>query len=262
VLVAGGYGVAQYASASDAPTPLAKTAATDGGRATVPPAQATAVPTSPPASGPSASVSTPSSQPAEGRAPSAPATPSASANAEGELDATRVTPAQLPDNTAQKWKPLVPPRTQKLDHDFQLNECVTVRGATTWQQQGFVSTHKTPAVQDSLGFADEASARSAYRGLVDDMNTCEATSRALQGQYGLPADAHVTRTAATGNGAAWSRAWTGVQGISAAGAQSNHVYAVQRGSVLTLLHFDEWASAAPQSYDTKGDPGVLARLSH
>ncbi|MFG2816494.1 hypothetical protein [Streptomyces sp. NPDC048410] len=188
--------------------------------------------------------------------------PSSPAKTASELDASRVTAVQLPDNAAQQWKPLVAPRTQKLDHDFRLNECVAVHGATTWQQQGFISTHKTPAVQDSLVFADDASARSAYRGLIDHMNTCEATSQGLQKQYGLPTDARVTRTATTGDGAAWSRVWTGVQGISAPGAQTNHVYAVQRGSVLALLHFDEWASAGPQSYDTKADPAVLAQLSH
>ncbi|WP_146075304.1 hypothetical protein [Streptomyces sp. Ru71] len=169
--------------------------------------------------------------------------------------------SQLPDTAAQKWKELAPASVRKLSQDFQLNECVRVHGATAWQQQGFISARRTPAVQDSLAFADEATARSAFRDLLADMKSCQATSRALQKQYGLPQDAEVRQTAATSDGVAWSRSWTAVEGLSASGAQANHIYAVRRGSLLVLLHFDEWDFVAPRSYDTAGDAAVLAGLT-
>lgn len=243
------YTATQHANASEAPAPPVEVAATVGSQMTAPPRQTP--PTPRPSTEAGKPVVAPTSTPS--RAPER--------AQKTTLEASRVTTAQLPDGRAQKWKELAPPSTRQLSQDFQLNECVTVHGAATWQQQGFISAHKTPAVQDSLAFEDEAKARSAFRKVVADMNTCEATSRALQKQYGLAADATVEQTAVADNGAAWSRSWTAVQGLSAPGAQANHVYAVQRGSVLILLHFDEWDSAAPRTYDSEGDADVLAGLS-
>ncbi|MFJ4779292.1 hypothetical protein [Streptomyces sp. NPDC088762] len=177
------------------------------------------------------------------------------------LEAEQVEPAQLPDNAQQKWKELGPALTQPLTQDFQLNECVSVPGATNWRQQAFISSHKTPAIQNSLSFKDEAAAKAGYQKVLDGMNSCAQTSQALQKQYRLTPDAAVSPTASIDNGRAWSRRWDAVQGISAAGPQTNHIYVVQRGAVLTLLSFDEWDSAAPASYDPRSDASVLAMLA-
>lgn len=263
------YGLAQHADASDAPpSPAAGSAASVG---------------SAPAAGPGESApagQTPSKQPAAGgpadSAPSASASAGKGADkstdkasktvksgggAVAVLEAERVEPAQLPDNAQQKWKEIAPAVTQPLTQDFQLNECVSVPGATNWRQQGFISSHKTPAIQNSLSFKDESAAKAAYQKVLDGMNSCAQTSQALQKQYRLTPDATVQQTAATDNGRAWSRRWNGVQGVSAAGAQTNHIYVVQRGAVLTLLTFDEWESAAPASYDPRADAAVLAVLT-
>ncbi|GAA2425358.1 hypothetical protein [Streptomyces glaucus] len=245
------YAVTQYADASQTPAPPASTAANR--QVTAPAAQQSARPTSHTSVTPAnpASTLTPTQGPSQ-----------APEHAEDTtLAASRVDSTQLPDSAEQKWKELAPPSTRKLSQDFQLNECVKVHGATAWQQQGFISAHKTPAVQDSLAFQDEASARSAFRQVLADMDTCEATSRNLQKRYGLSADVEVGRTATVTDGAAWSRTWTAVEGLSAPGAQANHIYAVQRGAVLVLLHFDEWDTVTPRTYDPAGDADVLATLS-
>lgn len=254
------YVVTDHADASEGQAPPAAAATAD--HRTTAPATTPTGPTGPaaPAATPSAAQAPPAV--AEKAAPATtPAARATGAAGEKALAATRVTARQLPDRTAQKWKELAPPSTRQPGPEFQLNECVTVRGATGWQQQGFISAHKTPAVQDSLGFPDAASARAAYRAVLTGMKDCEATSRALQKRYGLAADARVRQTATAGEAAAWSRTWTAVQGLSAPGAQANHIYAVRRGSVLVLLHFDEWDFAAPRSYDPKGDADVLAGLT-
>ncbi|MFJ9895904.1 hypothetical protein ACIQPR_21570 [Streptomyces sp. NPDC091280] len=179
------------------------------------------------------------------------------------LNGTQLAPSALPDYDEMRWRPISDAVTQPLDQDFGLNECVSVPGALVWQQQGFISARQTPAVQDTLSFPDEASARAAYRGVVDAMKGCAAKSRALQKQYGLAQDAEVRRTAAVADptdGTSWMRSWNGVQGFSAPGDQTNHVYAVRHGRVLALLHFDEWAAKAAPSYDPRGDAAVLCTL--
>ncbi|MEE4545075.1 hypothetical protein V2S66_24295 [Streptomyces sp. V4-01] len=148
-----------------------------------------------------------------------------------------------------------------LTGDFTLNECASIAGATAWRQQGFVSAQQTPAVQDALSFATPAAAHSAYAKLLSDMRDCSRRTRDYQATYGVTPDATVAVTASTADGTAWSRHWTGVQGISADGVQTNHVYAVQRGCVLTLLHVDEWAKRAAPPYDTSADPDVLRSLA-
>ncbi|MFF3675698.1 hypothetical protein ACFYYS_17085 [Streptomyces sp. NPDC002120] len=259
------YGLAQHADASDAPlSPAADSAASVGVAPAAEPGGSTPA------------AQTPSKQPAADAVPSASASAGKAApkstdkgskavkgggGAVTVLEAERVEPAQLPDNAQQKWKELASAVTQPLTQDFQLNECVSVPGATNWRQQGFISSHKTPAIQNSLSFKDESAAKAAYQKVLDGMNSCAQTSQALQKQYRLTPDAAVQQTAATDNGRAWSRRWNGVQGISAAGAQTNHIYVVQRGAVLTLLTFDEWESAAPASYDARADASVLAMLA-
>uniref|UniRef100_A0AAU2JRW4 PknH-like extracellular domain-containing protein n=1 Tax=Streptomyces sp. NBC_00049 TaxID=2903617 RepID=A0AAU2JRW4_9ACTN len=272
------YGLAQHAAATDAPPSPATGSAASADGAPAPGAPAAGAAESAPAG------QTPPAQPPAGATPGPSATAgkgadkgaakgtakSADKGAKGAkgggvvvaaLEAERVEPAQLPDNAQQKWKELAPAVTQPLAQDFQLNECVSVPGATHWRQQGFISSHKTPAIQNALSFKDEAAAKSAYQKVVDGMNSCAQTSQTLQKQYGLTPDAAVRQTATIDNGRAWSRRWNGVQGASAAGAQTNHIYVVQRGAVLTLLTFDEWDSAAPASYDPRSDASVLTMLA-
>ncbi|SEQ10207.1 hypothetical protein SAMN04487983_100368 [Streptomyces sp. yr375] len=198
-------------------------------------------------------------------APSAPPktqqpAPSRSQTADIPLTGTQVAATALPDQKEKRWRPISAPVTQPLDRAFGLNECVSVPGAVDWQQQGFISAQSTPAVQDTLSFPDEAAARAAYLGVLDAMKGCAEKSRALQKEYKLPEDAVVRQTADTRSGTAWMRRWTGVQGFSAPGDQTNHVYAVQHGQVLALLHFDEWDAKAAPSYDLSGDAAVLRTL--
>ncbi|MGW0367085.1 hypothetical protein [Streptomyces sp. NPDC002990] len=269
------YGLAQHADASDAPLrPAAGSAAsTDGAPAVAAAANAPAgqTPSAQPAASATPSPSTSAGKgAAKGTDDKSTGTDKGSQGVKGgkgggvvveALEADRVEPAQLPDSAQQKWKELAPARTQPLSQDFQFNECASVPGATNWRQQAFISSHKTPAIQNSLSFKDEARAKAAYEKILDGMNSCAQTSRALQKQHGLTPDAAVQQTATIDNGRAWSRRWNGVQGVSAAGPQTNHIYVVQRGTVLTLLTFDQWDSAAPSSYDTRADASVLTMLA-
>ncbi|MER7821930.1 hypothetical protein ABTX85_05120 [Streptomyces sp. NPDC096097] len=263
------YGLAQHADASDAPL-----SATAAGSASAEAAPAATPAGQTPSEQPATGAVTPSPSATAGKSPAkSPAKSADRSKDKGSkavkgggvavqaLEAERVEPAQLPDNAQQKWKELAPAVTQPLAQEFQLNECVSVAGATNWRQQAFISSHKTPAIQNSLSFKDEAAAKSAYQQVLNGMNSCAQTSQALQKQYKLTPDAAVQQTATTDNGRAWSRRWNGVQGISASGAQTNHIYVVQRGAVLTLLTFDEWDSAAPSSYDLRSDASVLAMLA-
>ena len=59
--------------------------------------------------------------------------------------------------------------------------------------------------------------------------------------------------------AAFERTWTGVGGVSAYGAQINHLYLAVRGTMLVVLHFDEFGKD-PAAYDVRNDPAVLATL--
>ncbi|MFJ3205761.1 hypothetical protein [Streptomyces sp. NPDC086989] len=249
--VAAVYGVSQQASASatDAPVPAAAAAATGAPRA----GGTVAAPAGTPAPDPARTAASP----ATGASTTPSARPSQAAPAQRVLN-----PTELPDSTRQQWRPMSDVKSLPLSGDFQLNECVTVKKATAWKQQGYLgSSRETIAVQDTLTFPDEATAVSAYRETVEAMKNCQATSRALQKQSALPQDAAVRETATTAESAAWQRRWTAVQGLSSPGDQANHVYAVQRGSVLAFLHFDEAASpgTAP-SYDFRGDATVLRTL--
>ncbi|MFJ8212147.1 hypothetical protein [Streptomyces sp. NPDC096033] len=256
--VAAVYGVSQQASASatDAAVPAASAPAAGAAATTIPRAGTTAqaAPAGTPASDPARTAAGPAAGPST--APSG--RPSQAAPTQRGV----LKPTELPDSTRQQWKPTSDVKSLPLSGDFQLNECVTVQKATAWKQQGYLgSSRETIAVQDTLTFADEATAVSAYRQTLEAMKNCQATSRALQKQNALPQDATVRETATTAESAAWQRRWTGVQGLSSPGDQANHVYAVQRGSVLAFLHFDEVASpnTAP-SYDFRGDAAVLRTL--
>ncbi|WP_220213059.1 hypothetical protein, partial [Streptomyces sp. WELS2] len=169
----------------------------------------------------------------------------------------------LPDSEAARWKPMGPANTRPVGPETRLNECATVRGAASWQQQGYVSAFKTPAIEDSFSFATEAAATGAYQNLVTDLAHCQDTSRRTQREAGLTADARVERTAATADGNAYRREWTGVAGMSAPGAQTNHVYLVRRGATVTVLQFTEMRTAAGprHSYDIRDDRATLAILA-
>lgn len=92
------------------------------------------------------------------------------------------------------------------------------------------------------------------------MGSCQSQSRALQtGELGS-SDALVTETAVTGQGAAWSRQWTGVEGFSAAGPQTDHLYAVQQGNALAIVHFDEWWHPR-RPYSTRADSDLLTSVA-
>ncbi|MFE5586976.1 hypothetical protein [Kitasatospora sp. NPDC056531] len=146
-------------------------------------------------------------------------------------------PAQLPDNAAAAWKPIAQPHTQPATHDVRLNECAAVKGAATWQQQGYVSSFKTPAIQDTFTFTDAATAQQAYTDALNAMNACQQQSRALQSAAKLSQDAQVAATATTAEGSAFSRQWSAVAGMSAPGPQTGHIYLVRHRNDLTVLQF-------------------------
>ncbi|MQS13056.1 hypothetical protein F7Q99_12360 [Streptomyces kaniharaensis] len=153
---------------------------------------------------------------------------------------------------------MAPPHTQPVTHDVGLNECASVRGALTWQQQGYVSGFKTPAIQDSFTFADPAAAQQTYQSLLSAMKTCQDTSRTLQGNAHLSPDAEVAQTGTTADGAAFARRWTAVAGMSAPGPQTNHVYLVQRGNLLTVLQFPEFSDKGATYAPTDDRPALTA----
>ncbi|MFG2907577.1 hypothetical protein ACGF13_21255 [Kitasatospora sp. NPDC048286] len=178
-------------------------------------------------------------------------------------------PAQLPANAAASWKPIAPPNTQAVTHDVRLNECATVKGATTWQQQGYVSAFRTPAIQDTFSYRDAAAAQQAYADLRAAMDACRDTSRALQCEAKLPQDAEVTTTATTDDGTAYARQWTAVAGQSAPGPQTGHVYLVRRDNVLAVIQFavpdgtpgTSGAGAPTEAEDRSALTGLADRLS-
>ncbi|MFF7633686.1 hypothetical protein ACFZB9_11120 [Kitasatospora sp. NPDC008050] len=216
--------------------------------------------------------------PAAGQAAAA---PPAGAGAVVPAVSTRLSADQLPADAAEHWQPLAAPRTQRVTSAIQLNECASISGALAWQQQAYVSSYRTPAEQDLFSFQNSAAAGSAYQNLLTQMGSCQSQSRALQTKELGSSDALVTRTATTGQdttgqsttgqdttgqstagqGTAWSRQWTGVEGLSAAGPQTDHLYAVQQGSTLAVVHFDEWAGAHAAPYSTRADGDLLTSVA-
>lgn len=169
---------------------------------------------------------------------------------------------KLPVEKTLGWKPDGPLSSQELHgQKITLNECAAVSGATLWQQQGYLSSARNAAGQQLFSFPDAATAKGAYDRLVADMSSCQATSRGLQTGEGVPQDAVVTATATAKDGAAWSRHWTGVGGMSARDIQTNHLYAVHQGEHLTLFQFDELAERPAPPHDTGTDAAVLGALA-
>lgn len=248
---------ATAAATPAAPAPQTDSSGQNGRPETVSaaPSAATPKPTSSKAS-PNASVNAPSNAPvgASGASPAAGAAQPAPAPLQ---------PAQLPDSAAASWQPIAPPHTQAVTHQVRLNECAAVDSAANWQQQGYVSSFQTPAIQDSFTFADSADAQSAYRALLTAMDGCQDRSQTLQTNAKITADAKVTKTATSTDGTAYTRVWTGVAGISAPGPQTDHVYFVQRGSVLTVLQYGVPAGTdGDRSQTVSDDQAALAALSN
>lgn len=198
----------------------------------------------------------PSDTPARGPgAAAAPAPPSA------RIRAVQLSAAQLPAAAAQKWTPTGKPNARTITgHAIRENECASVRGATTWTQQGFTGDRgQTPAIQDTFSFGSSGGARAAFKSVVTGMARCQAVTRAYQRRNHTRADAVVKQTASRAHSVAWERTWTGVMGISAAGPQANHFYLALDGPVLTDLQFTEFPGHAA-SYRFAHDPQVLAML--
>ena len=189
------------------------------------------------------------------------ASDTATASAGPTLQKGLIPPASLPAATAEQWAAEGPASNRIVaGHDINENECATVDGATAWVQQGYIGGDgQNSAVQDTFTFADAAAAQSAFRGVVVGMDGCQQTSRAMQGSNKTPADAVVLDTATQGQAEAWKRTWTGVEGLSAAGPQTNHLYLAVYANRLIVLQFTEFPGASAP-YNVAADPQVLAML--
>lgn len=251
------------AQADAIPAPFASTVSqTPGSPAATAPGkpsgQPEAVPAKPAEPVPTAVPATGSAVPVP--APPAPAKPAAPAAAPVAAPAP-LAPAKLPDAGAS-WKPIAQPHTQPVVHDVGLNECAAVKGAVSWQQQGYVSSFKTPAIQDTFTFADPAAAQRAYTDVLTAMNSCQQHSRDAQSAAKLTPDAVVNATANVAGGAAYARQWNAVAGMSAPGPQTGHVYVVQRGGVLAVLQFAVPAGApGDHILSAADDRSALAALA-
>jgi hypothetical protein len=174
-----------------------------------------------------------------------------------------VAPAHLPGYTAESWTASsAGPVRDVSGHDIELNECASIHGASTWQQQPYVSSGGNSAILEAYTFSTSAQADSAFTAVLSGMQVCQATSRALQTTNHITADAVTRETASATDAAAFERTWTGVEGISAGGLQTNHLYLAVNGSDVVVLHFDELAatSASASPYDVRSDPAVLSLL--
>ncbi|MFJ9608840.1 hypothetical protein ACIRS1_21125 [Kitasatospora sp. NPDC101176] len=241
------------------------------GETAPPPADQAAPPAStaapvPATSAPGARGGTSAPTPRASAAPAAPAAPQGAGTAAPETPLTAaVAPAglaKLPIASTFGWKPDGPLSSQDIQgRKITLNECAAVSGAATWQQQGYVSAARNPAGQQLFSFATPEAAHAAYQQLVTDMGACQTASRQLQARQGVTQDAAVTRTAETSDGTSWSRQWTGVGGLSAPDRQTNHVYALQQGTALTLFQFDELAERPGPTHDTGTDAALLTALA-
>jgi hypothetical protein len=172
--------------------------------------------------------------------------------------------SRLPAYATESWKAEALGPVRSVDgHEIKLNECATIHGASTWQQQPYWSSGGNSAVLEIYTFSSPAAAQSAAAGLRSGMRSCQATSRALQAAQHLTVDAVAEQTANAGTAAAFRRAWTGVAGLSASGPQVNHLYVATRGSAVMILHFEEFKSArsAAGAYDVHNDPSVLTLLA-
>jgi hypothetical protein len=207
---------------------------------------------------PTKTAATSASHPAASSSSAVPATGGPSA---GRAQQVQLAPAQLPALSAEKWAPVGSPSTRTIaGHDIGENECAKVDGADTWTQQAFSGGDgQNVAIQDTFVFGSASAAESAYQHLTSGMNACRQTTRALQTANKVAVDATVTETASRSDAAAWERGWTGVLGMSAAGPQTNHLYAAVDGTRLIVLQFTEFPGQAA-AYDVSADPSVLSML--
>jgi hypothetical protein len=173
-------------------------------------------------------------------------------------------PAQLPAFKAESWVAQAPgPVLTVIGHDIGLNECASIDGATTWQQQGYKSSGGNSAILETYTFKSATAARAADTGVLAGMRHCQSTSRALQAANHIRADAVCTETAHAAHAAAFERTWTGVAGMSAAGPQINHLYIALKSTTILILHFDELNTSARSAgtYSVRNDPAVLNMLT-
>ncbi|MFB7976832.1 hypothetical protein [Streptomyces vinaceus] len=245
----------QVAAATTVTAPAADTPSTSATPAATPP---------PTSSAPTASVSAGAPQK---RVPGNSAAAPRGSAAAPTLDAATgaKVPSDLAAVTARSWTAQAAgPVRQITGHDIALNECANVRGAATWQQQPYVSGGGNPAVLEIYTFGTEAAAGAAYEGVRSGMSSCQATSRALQSANHLTTDALSRQTVTATDAAAFERTWTGVEGISAPGRQTNHLYLAAHGTRVLVLHFNELAEGSPATapYDTQQDPNVVSLLTN
>jgi hypothetical protein len=187
----------------------------------------------------------------------------AAANEATAYPAYSVAPSKLPGGATLSWTAQpTGPLEQVVGHSIELNECATVQDASTWQQQSYMSSGGNSAILETFAFASNSAAASAFASVDAGMDSCQSVSRALQNANHAPQDAVCLETASEPSLAAFERKWTGVQGISAAGPQINHLYFAQRGATLLVLHFDEFTAGTDSAarYDVQNDPSVLSML--
>jgi hypothetical protein len=112
-------------------------------------------------------------------------------------------------------------------------------------------------------FSSADSAEGAYAGVLSAMRHCQSISRALQTANRIPANAVSAVTARAARVTAFERTWTGVEGISAAGPQIDHVYVAVRAATILVLQFDELSTSGTTAhvYSIRNDPSVLAMLT-
>ncbi|MEV6583769.1 hypothetical protein AB0M92_37180 [Streptomyces sp. NPDC051582] len=188
-------------------------------------------------------------------------TPSSGQPAVGKAPAP-LTVEELPNQAKAGWKPIGPPKNRTIAPTSSLNECAAVQGATGWQQQGWASTAKTPAIQDTFTFATQADADRARQALNTQLDGCQAALRDAQTKQGRVPDATSTRTAARPAAAAWLYQWTAVPGMSAPGNQTHHVYLAGDGNVLTVLQYSDLASVGQGNSATPAsDADLLTTLA-
>jgi hypothetical protein len=148
-------------------------------------------------------------------------------------------------------------------HVIGLNECASVHGAATWQEQGYDGSGSDLALLVTFTFTSTAAATAAEAGVLAGMQQCQSTSRALQSANHVAADAVCTETAQSADADAFSRTWTSVPGFSAGGPEINHLYIGVEGTTIVVLELDEHSPSASSAgnYSVRHDPAVLTMLS-
>jgi len=213
-------------------------------------------------SGAAAAASTqPSAGAAASQAKPSTAAPDPGAQPGPGSSALPLAPARLPAFNVEFWTAQqAGPVEHVHGHNIELNECASVFGPATWQQQSYVSrSGGDSAIFETYSFGTSAAARSAYTRAASGMGSCQATTRSLQVAAHIAPDAVARQTAGATGAAAFERTWTGVDGVSAAGPQTNHLYLAVRGTTLVVLHFDAFGQA-PAPYNVRNDPAVLDTL--